>query len=65
MGRGDAALRQRFDALERENPHSLTSVNRALVRFGHNHKVIALDGVKTDLISAKSTSVPFDNQCDG
>lgn len=58
--RGHAALRHRLDALERQDPHSLAPVNRALVRFGLNHELITLDGVKADLISSKSASVPFD-----
>ncbi len=59
-GRAPGSLTHRLDARERQNPHSLASVNRALVRFGLNHKLIALDSEKADLISSKSASVPFD-----
>src|SRR5689334_1485808 len=52
--------RHRLDTLERQNPHSLASVYRALVRFGLNHKLVAVNGVKADLISPKSAPVPFD-----
>jgi hypothetical protein len=53
-------LGQWLDAFERQNSHSLASIDRALVRFGLNHKLIALDGVKADLIGSNSASVPFD-----
>jgi hypothetical protein len=52
--------RRRLEALEGQNPHSLASVNRTLVRFGLDYKPVALDGVKANLLSSKSASVPFD-----
>jgi hypothetical protein len=48
-------LGPQLDSVERQNPHSLASVNWALVRFGLNHKLIALGGVKADLIARSAT----------
>src|SRR4029453_11359813 len=51
---------RRLDAFERENPHPLASVDRALVRLGLDHELVAIDGVEAYLISPQPTSVPFD-----
>src|SRR5436309_8675690 len=51
---------RRLDALERQNAHALASINRALVQFGFEQKLVAVNGIEAHLISSESASVPLD-----
>ena len=48
-----------LDPLERQDPDSFASINRALVSFRLDRKLVAIDRVKADLISPKPATVPL------